>query len=327
MKNFIQAFGTVFILLFTFMFIGCGNENEPINDTDIPESGTDAAYNDLEWVTQSLVDRDADGNFIRYILGASLDAMHPESLTIGVDDIKDAENIFLSILPPGSENKLKISQDGGMTYQLTSEQGVAQGNISFLPDGEDNKIASIKFSEGAKIDKVSDISFILNSSWPDNSEFETSPYIVGDVVNFNTNEARDPGNHYEFEGIQKAIVIREATKDKCGLILYLSEKSTTLSASYSYRLLPTMPVAQEIAKIIGGAWDYWQARYARIGRNINQSDAFWIDKIKASAGTNWGRYAVKISDTNELRNYDWWDTKTRNPKRKYMLVLTFETKK
>lgn len=101
------------------------SQHDPASDEDQIEI---AGYDGLEWFQNSIVVVDTKGKPERRIIGEMLDPSDTTILSVGVNDLKMAEEIFLPWVAPGKDvNKV----NDGYDYSLTDYDGSTQGSVAF----------------------------------------------------------------------------------------------------------------------------------------------------------------------------------------------------
>ena len=151
-------------------------QHDPKSDSDLTEI---TAYNSLTWMQGSLVVVNKNGEIVRRIYGEPLDESQPDVLSAPVASYATAEKVFLSWVAPG---KSATKVDGGYDYNLTDEEGKAQGSVSFraVEDGG-RVVARMTVAEGTELAEVSEVNFINSKLWPENA----APWVEvkeGEVV-------------------------------------------------------------------------------------------------------------------------------------------------
>ena len=158
-------------------FTACSNDEEPKTDNETTteeedlhnaESDEDQteikAFDALEWLQGA-------------VYGNAFDESQPTVLSVEVDDLAGAEEIFLGWVAPGKE---ATKVEGGYDYALTDAEGKSQGSVSFRAvAGEAGVVARMTLSGVADCENVSEVSFIQADSWPLN---DTTPvYEAGKI--------------------------------------------------------------------------------------------------------------------------------------------------
>ena len=154
------------------------NNDEPGNDGPVKdmskhnaESDEDqneiTGYNSLEWFQNSIVVVDQYGNTKRRIYGEILDSSDSTILSVRVSDLAMAENIFLSWVAP-EKNVEKVSD--GYNYNMTDENGNAQGSVTFKhANGKNGVLATVSAGANTNLIAISEIRFISDTAWPENA--------------------------------------------------------------------------------------------------------------------------------------------------------------
>lgn len=157
-------------------------------DNDITESkvykkpgGPQArtAFNDLAIFQNSIIERDEQGNFVDFYYGEQLDAANPRHLFIGVDKMKEAEDMFRLWFAPD----VNVQVNGnGLSAMLTDELGNPQGTVFLAPGTEENHVAEVTFSPEMKPERFDRITFLHNSAWPIKLQTVQRQYLKFDIV-------------------------------------------------------------------------------------------------------------------------------------------------
>lgn len=305
------------MLAFAFLpaaniLLGCNDDNDKPEEPTMEEFGRVEYYDDLDWFGDNFVITDQSGNLVEYIYGQILDPALPTTLFVGVDTEEEASNIFCEWLAPDTDRNLSKAQDGSMTYVAEDLEGKKQGEIHYnvKPVGNES-IATVTFSDGAVIPYVSEIRFISNDLWPNNEEI-INPYSLGEVIEFDSDH--EYSNH-KWDGWQKAVCIREATKNQSGYILYITIKNYGLK-NHDYPELPSPTLAREVSKILRKNWNTFKATFKEAGVTLSDTEYYWINDRKKIPYSQYG-ICLKNSDI------DWFDCIFRDPKKPAIMVRTF----
>lgn len=123
---------------------------------------------------------DDNDKVIRRISGKPLDESQPTVISIPVINLAGAEETFLSWVAPGKD---VIKVEGGYDYNLTDDEGKAQGSVSFRAmEGEAGVIAQMTVGEDTDLKQVTEVNFIDNELWPENDAIPT--YLAGQRYKF-----------------------------------------------------------------------------------------------------------------------------------------------
>ena len=280
------AFYLLMIPLFGIGMTSCSEDN---NGPDMPETPQeDSVYveDELAVLQKHLVRVDDEGNLVERIWGEVLDAATPDEVTIGVDNLAEAVEIFREFFADTTE----ISDDG-MLATFSVQEGSAELKEA---NGENGLVACATFGvPGLK--HVSRINFILNSA----SGFHKF------------------GVFYEYKGFpeyddyDKFMCIREYDNGKPALLFAISPKKWTLPEKVVKGKngvnLPTEEKAKEISKIIQTDWEGYSGKYNKAcGENVlNVNEGYWYGKIN-----NYRYYFIRVSSGKT--DYDRGKTYRRN---------------
>ena len=177
----------VMALALAMPFTACDDDENTGNDTELlhdPYSDEDqteiTAYNALEWLQNSIVVIDENGNIVRRVYGEMLEPSDTTILSIAAADLDAAETIFLNWVAPMKENDLERVENGYI-YNLTDANGNPQGSVEFKSgDGSNGILARMTVGAGTDLKYVSEIHFIDKDAWPENAG-QTPLYEKGGI--------------------------------------------------------------------------------------------------------------------------------------------------
>ena len=152
-------------------------QHDPNSDSDQSEI---TAYDAMEWLQNSLVIVDENGEVIRRVYGKPLDESQPDVISVSVADYAAAEKLFLSWV---ATDKEATKVEGGYDYNLTDAEGKAQGGVLFRAvEGEGGVIARMTLKEGTNLKQISEVQFIATALWPENDEIPV--YRKGEIYGY-----------------------------------------------------------------------------------------------------------------------------------------------
>lgn len=245
-------------------------QHDPKSDSDLTEI---TAYNSLTWMQGSLVVVNKNGEIVRRIYGEPLDESQPDVLSAPVASYATAEKVFLSWVAPG---KSATKVDGGYDYNLTDEEGKAQGSVSFraVEDGG-RVVARMTVAEGTELAEVSEVNFINSKLWPENA----APWVEvkeGEVVTRADGILTWEDGFYLKSGSIPYYTLQGNTDGKVGIQVYLCPDSNDSDlhptpshyTSESLQYLPSEWEAQQILDIFNNdkaRWDKMMETMASMG--------------------------------------------------------------
>ena len=142
-------------------------QHDPASDADQIEI---AGYDGLEWFQNSIVVLDENGKPERRVYGEMLDPSDTTILSVRVNDLKMAEELFLSWVAPDKEVN-KVSN--GYDYNLTDYDGTPQGSVSFRnADGSQGVLATVTVGQDTDLKCFTEIKLVSAQAWPENSSVE-----------------------------------------------------------------------------------------------------------------------------------------------------------
>ena len=303
-KNWFNLF--LLMAIAVMSLTSCDNENDPQpqpeEEQHDPKSDSDlteiTAYNSLSWLQGSLVVVDENGEVIRRVYGEPLDESQPDVLSAPVGSYATAEKIFLSWVAPG---KSATKVDGGYDYNLTDEEGKAQGSVSFraVEDGG-RVVARMTVANGTDLKEVSEVNFINSKLWPENA----APWVKvkeGEVVTRADGILTWEDGFYLKSGSIPYYTLQGNTDGKVGIQVHLCPDSDNSdlhprAGSYNYEVLPYLPSeweAQQVLDIFNNnkaAWDKMMETMASMGYDWYPKEGwgttgnaeFMINKIDAN---------------------------------------------
>lgn len=284
-------------------FAACSKDDEQIEPpVDYVERMTVSQFDQLEFFQNNLVEIDSDGNFVQRIYGVPLDPADETVVSIGVESISEAKEIFKGWLSPDA----KITENGDViTFFPVDEEGKAQGKITFsASSGSDVKLAEVSFSSETKIKQVSKVVFIKSSVWPNNAG---SAFFVGDKVGLETYD----------EGVQSWICIREWREGTPGLLMYISAKQVCYGTDY-IKQFASVSAAKEASKVLNTNWPAYEGYFKDVSRALNKEDYYWINDWKYYV-VGGGIYAIQL----ETGYIDWFEIVWKTPRKNYLQIKTF----
>ena len=184
-KNWIYLF--LLMAVAVLPLTSCDKDDEPVieNGEELNRDDyriTITGYDALEYLQGNIAVVDENGEVLRRIYGKPLDPSQPTIVSVPVKDFADAEKTFLRWVAPDKE---VTKVNGGYDYNLTDEEGNAQGSVLFYAvEGEAGVIARMSVAPGTDLKQVSEVNFIDAELWPENDEYPK--YIAGNTYEFET---------------------------------------------------------------------------------------------------------------------------------------------
>lgn len=258
------------LLMAAFMATGCSDDDDPMAN-DLPEENEEYVIDELDALQYALTNLDEAGELKNRIYGVALNEMLPDYLSIGVDSLQEAVDMFRLWFADTTE----ISADG-LTATFTTRKGSA---VLTPTDGEDGIIGRVIFDvPGLKY--VSQIEFILNSAWPENAS-KPSDYKFGNSYEFEAWTWAYEKVHLD-DALYKLLAFekRFPRKDKikyCCIREYKNAQPALLVAITPYNKpvswasiqyyggnIPRREQAEEIQRILAKNWELYKALFKQI---------------------------------------------------------------
>lgn len=303
MKKYYLLFAYTLIVM---GFAACSKDNDEVEPpVDYVETKPVSKFDQLKFFQNNLVEIDSDGNFVQRICGVPLDPADETVISIGVESISEAKEIFKGWLSPDA----KIAENEGMiTFLPVDEEGKAQGKITFsASSGDDIKLAEVSFSSETKIKLVTKVVFIKSSAWPNNG---VSAYSLGDKTVLPTID----------EGMQPWVCIREAGQGTYGILLRISNNAGSgyVAARWNKDFI-SVAAAKDVSKILLSNWGVYKAYIKDASMLLNDdNEFFWTNESWKNFWVQ-GAYAICLQ-TGYI--HDFQDT-FYNPQKRHLQAMYF----
>ncbi len=166
-------------------FVACSNDDDNDNNggSGTENKGTKRTiWDDLAYFQTIITDLDSLDNLRGYHFGKELYKDNdPGHLYIGVDTWNEAEEIFREWFPK-DVTVSKISSDSNdLQAKLTDESGIAQLIVYLKSATSSTNVAEVTVSDELKLKYFYQITFMLNSAWPQNAK-SGSHWKKGDIL-------------------------------------------------------------------------------------------------------------------------------------------------
>ena len=170
------------ILTLSYGLASCNSNDDMVESTDEKQSSRPevrTSYDDLAIFENSIMETDASGEVVDFFYGEQLDPQNPRHLFIGVDNMKEAEDMFILWFAPDVEVQRSGTQ---LSARLTDKQGCGQGVVFLSAGTEDNHVAEVTFSSDTHLKHFDQITFLKNSAWPIRVQATQKSYCKFDIV-------------------------------------------------------------------------------------------------------------------------------------------------
>lgn len=292
-------------LTMAFTTMSCDDD---VNNEDIKPVRIDK-FDELTYLQNNIVQVDENGKFVCRINGLPLKS-DTTVVYLGKDDVKQAEDTFLSWLAP---NTVVNHVNNGFEVNLTDGKGTPQGKVYFR--SADNAttfrshpvLAEVTFSPETDIKHVTKVVFLPHEAWP--VQGKQSKFFVGDVIRADWFTPEGAGNLW--------LCVREATEGQSGLLVYISHKKGCWDKWYC-KYFASPSTAREVSAILRQQWDAFAVYFKSAETELVKGDYHWINDTKDMVFET-GIYSIRLSDGN----IDWWGTVWKNPSWRYIEVQTF----
>ena len=201
---------TLLLLAVCCNFIACSKDDDGYNGDDDLEYIEDEV-DQLVYLQHSLAPIDEDGNFQYRSLGVSLNPADTTVVSVGVNDLAEAKEIFSCLFSIQTE----VSSDG-MRYTL----GDGKGTVELVAETGEGKVA-VAYFDVPQLKHISQIIFIENSAWPANAEIVGIRYRFGTIYEdegFRCEKQYSSLNDY----LVKYVCIKAASNGQPAILLGIS---------------------------------------------------------------------------------------------------------
>ena len=153
-------------------FAACSSDDDNDNNGSGTEHGTKRTnWDDLKYFQHIITDLDSLGNLQGYHYGKQLyKDTDPGHLYIGVDEWSEAEEIFREWLAKDVTVTTLTPTTNGLKAELTDTLGKAQLTVYLKPATSSTNVAEVTVSDESKLKYFYQITFMLNSAWPQNAK-------------------------------------------------------------------------------------------------------------------------------------------------------------
>ncbi len=283
----------------------CSSDDDDDNDEKVPESGSVTNYDQVEYLQNNIVEIDSLGNMVQRVNGMPLNSADTTELSIGVENLDSAVEMFKGWLSPDTKVELSSPSTVNMHAALKDEAGDVKETVYFkAAESGGQNVAEVTFASDKVFKHFSKVVFVKSSAWPENASF--SPFSVGDLEKHNTYD----------EGQQYWVCVREAKQGVSGLMAYLSSGTGVWGAAWIDNFASPSN-AKAVSSVLRSDWNSFVTFFKAAGRTLDKS-YYWINDWKYFF-VGGGIYAIRLSDGD----IDWFDIVYHNPYKHYIQVRTF----
>ncbi len=284
-------------------FTSCSSDDYH-NTTDEEESETVTSFDQVKFLQNNIVEIDSVGKMVQRVTGIPFNSADTTELTVGVENVNDAQETFKSWLSPDTKVVEATPSTQNLKADLKDSTNTTKETVYFtVTDNNGPTIAEMTFAHDKVMKHFSKVKFIKTSAWPENYE-AYSPYNVGDIEQFEAWE----------EGMQNWVCIREASYGKAGLFVHTSLKAHLVGIS-ACKHFASPSLARTASDIMKSDWDTYKGYFDKAGLPLDKGAYYWINDY-----TWYGSiYAIRLSDS---------DMSTTTPlnkrgKKRYLLIQAF----
>lgn len=300
------------------VFTACSDDDDdddrPSRE-ECPEEVEVYRFDQQNFLQQSIVKIDEEGNWVCRKYGKPLDEADSTCLSVQAATMEEAKTSFKSLFSTDAsftENGDKI------TVALKDENDKSQGTVVFEPvtAAEDGAFAHVTFNTTPEMLYVSEIRY--TTEWEDN-DLEFSPHSVGDKVSIKIDTPYEQGN-------RDFVCIREATPGRSGVLIYISNKrycgdvhGNGKGGSRNY-IYADKSDAKLVSEIMRSNWNYYNTVLKNGGQPYDRDFSVWYED------TDWYlvveyRHWIRLKTGDTGKN----DVKWGSKEREFLLVKHFNT--
>ena len=285
----------------------CSSDDDNDNDdVKVQESVSVTTYDQVKYFQDNIVEIDSLGVMVQRVNGMPLNSADTTELSIGVENLDAAAEMFKSWLSPDTKVELSYPSTVNMQASLKDEAGDVKETVYFKAvESEGKNVAEVTFASDGVFKHFSKVVFVKSSAWPDNASF--SPYSVGDLEKHDTYE----------DGKQYWVCVREAKVGVSGLMVYISADAWILGQKY-IKNLASPSTAKTVSSILKSDWNTYVKYFSAAGRTLDKDSYYWINDWKYFF-VGGGIYAIRLSDGD----IDWFDIVYHRPYKHFLQVRSF----
>lgn len=263
-------------------FTSCSSDDNNVTKEQ-EESQPVTSYDQVKYLQNNIVEIDSVGDIVQRVNGIAFNSADTTELTVGVENVSEAEETFKSWLSPDTKVEEVAPSTQNLKAELKDTTNTTKETVYFtVTEKNGPTIAEMTFASNKVMKHFSKVKFIKSSAWPENIEIY-SPYEVGNIEQFDTWQ----------DGMQNWVCIREAGQGKSGILMYTSRKEIFVGTSHCKHFAST-ELARAASNIIKSDWNKYKAYFDKAGVSLEKGDYYWINDY-----TWYGSiYAIRLSDTD-----------------------------
>ncbi len=285
---------------------GQGSKTDSINADSVRDV---TSFDQVRFLQNNIIEVDSLGNMVQRVSGVRLDKADSTVLSVGVENIAEATEMFKSWLSPDTKTETISPSTVDLKADLADGDGKVKETVYFkAATGDGDDIAEMTFKNRGVLKHFSKVKFVLPKALGFNSY---TPYHVGDWEQHDTYE----------EGLQNWVCVKEAKNGVAGLLVYISKESARWSLLCIKNFAsPSLAIAaSEAMRANSNDWDTYVEYFKNAGQDrLNKSDYYWIN--------DW-RYFFFWTGVNAINlsngDIDWFDICYKRSHHHYIQVRTF----
>lgn len=295
------------------VFTSCSDDDDEPSKPDYPEEEMVYRFDQQQFLQESIVKVDDQGNFVIRKYGRALDEADTTRLSMKAATMEEARESFKTLF----STDVTFEENGGkLIASLKDENDKAQGTVTFEPvvGAEDGAIARVTFNTTPAMLYVSEIRYI--TAWAENDDAYISPFEIGESVRRNV----DVG--YE-RGERTFVCIREAEPGSCGVLVYISDKHHPGKGHDDGKdVFADKSDARLVSEIMRSNWNYYTNLLKKAGLPYDRDFQVWYGDWDWYPLVNY-RHWIRLKNGETGKNEVAWGSK----KREILLVERFDVVK
>lgn len=310
-------------ILFALMSLAVLSSCQKIEDKSfmetLAEKYVELKYNAQQWLQNSLVVVDDEGEMVRRVNGDWLDQADTTVISIPAKDTEMAKSMFLSFVPPGGEGLVfEVDEDAtdgeidGYDYYLMDSESELLGTAEFRYGDNDHQpdptvLATMTLSSESMVHLVTEVEFIDYKQWPDNADVQK--YETGKYYSLEGPKLKLEGQQIEVEYEELTFVcVQGNDSENEAILVHLGSVSATPAAyinADAHFHLATIPEALKVLEL----YQTDRADFKELLDDSNPKDKLLLNYYDQESGSIMSLdlqddgeiYEVSVDDTNEYR--------------------------
>ena len=159
-------------------FTSCSSDDNNVTKEQ-EESQPVTSYDQVKYLQNNIVEIDSVGDIVQRVNGIAFNSADTTELTVGVENVSEAEETFKSWLSPDTKVEEVAPSTQNLKAELKDTTNTTKETVYFtVTEKNGPTIAEMTFASNKVMKHFSKVKFIKSSAWPENID-NYSPYEVG----------------------------------------------------------------------------------------------------------------------------------------------------